>query len=334
MRKFFALFFAVFGFFIFFASSVAVAIAPSLPKVMMAVVGGVILVIAYKSDERRANSEEERRKQNSLRRTELLASSGWSNGRTLEIKTSGLSIVYVSLAALATIFAFYSSIFDSIVNLPVSIALALLSIVLVFCILRILPRIINPALSIGADGIATPVYGYIAWLNVGGIYLHRQMYRGQVVNHWLYFKLDHCEEEGLHWTERVLSSMGMGVKRRKIIAISLHGANEEPETIVALTQILWERKVGVTQYWSPFVPEAYNQAMTRIQAARSHLEKSGLLYGDAKIAENCLLQSDQLQKDFDFIEKYNRRNSYRINALVAASIVVSIVVAVLSKLHR
>lgn len=331
MRKFFALFLAIFGLFLFIASSVAISITPSLPKILMAVAGVISFVVAYKWDERRERAEEARRKEKSVRCTELLGCSAWNNGRNLEIKTSGLSIAYVSLAALATICAFYSSILDSILNWPVSSGLALLSIILVFSIFRILPRVTHPALSISAEGISTPIYGNISWRNIGGIYLHRKIMRGQVFNHLLHFKVNHCAVERCHWTERILSGVGLGVKRRKIITVSLHGANEEPETILALARMLWGEKTGATPYWNPFFSEEYNQAMTRIQGVREQLKKSGQLYGDSKLLEKKVPQLDQLQRDFSLIEKENRWTSYRVNIFLVVSIIATICIAIFSK---
>lgn len=145
----------------------------------------------------------------------------------------------------------------------------------------------------------TPLAGRIAWRDVSGIYLHRDVVRGGREIHDLLFRVQHFARvvPRVHWTDRLLAIFRMGALAKGVVSVGLLSSEEPPAAIYALARKLWTRSTGNDFDWSPRQSEPYNDAMKRAQAFTAGLHEPGAM--EAALADPEQMERAMAQMDRD-----------------------------------
>lgn len=230
--------------------------------------GTICFLLAIAIDHRRARRNHEMRRTAIAQRINDLTSHQWPDGKVLAVASNNMFMLVVGVVIALGSFA---TAYSGISSAPRSWGMAAISL-LVFLITSVtIPRSIasigKPALVLRKSGISSPLFGFIPWTDITGISLQTYSFRGQVT-YTLVFRLNLSsgKKYDLHWTESILWALGLGVMRRRVVAIPLkeNDGDDYPETITATAKHLWHQETGQSHDWNPLFSEEYNQAAKRL----------------------------------------------------------------------
>ena len=310
MIRFFALSCCAVGVVLTIVGLVAATDRPAM--LLLALLGGLIAYFSASFDNRRDKSLAEKYQQETKLRTEKLSKASWAHGKRLEIRTGKTIFLAMLFGLFFGAFLIYGSVISPDAPLIMWIGGTLISLVFLVVVLQLLPSIGKPALVLSLEGFETPAHGLIPWREVGGVYFEQFETSGgkrSVLN----FRVDSYARTGarLHWTVHLLGLFGLGVLKRKMIVVLLNGASEPPETVAAITRLLWEKSTGMNYEWNPNFSDEYNQAEIRVQQSINRWRDSR--YSPEEVLNNQALVSDmlneteQLQQDLRVMESESRR---------------------------
>jgi hypothetical protein len=231
-------------------------------------VGAATFLLAVLMDYRRAQRSKEERRASVAKKIQDLTSQKWQEGKSLTVPSrSAFSLIVAVLIAIGSAYVAYSCA----VQAPINWLLATISLVVFLISAVAIPRFFvglgKDALILNANGLSTPIFGFIPWRHVVGLNLQTYNFRGQIT-YTLIFRLSLPESEkfDFHWTESVLSLVALGAMRRGVIAVQLRDDRGDgfPETTTATAKYLWTQATGESHDWNPNFSEEYNAAAKRL----------------------------------------------------------------------
>ena len=319
MVKFFALLLAVVGFTLLGLGLVLTREHPAM--LVLGIAGAIITYFAYSMDSRREKAVAAQHKKALELRIETLAKTPWENGNTLEVSGSG-NVWIALLALVASVLFAYSSASATEPHWGIFAGSVLFSILALFALFRLLPGMGKPILVLSKRGFTTPLHGTIRWGEVSGVNLQQITLRGSTTS-TLNFKVERYGErdERAHWTEQVLAAFGLGVLKRKVVAVLLNGASEKPETIYAIAKLLWQQNTGMNHEWNPMLSDEFNQAARRAHEFMDrHKAPNSFTTEVFSDPSKALDEMEQLRRDMDTVNSERRRTISKINWMVALSV--------------
>jgi len=327
MSKFFALLLAIVGLLLL---GIGLALTREQPAMLaLAIAGGVITYFAYSIDGRRERLAAEQHGRETKLRIEALAKSSWKNGKNLEIKSGGVNVVIASLALTASVLFAYFSVSEAQPKWGMFAGSVLFSVFVLFALIRILRGIGKPALVLNNQGFHTPLHGTIPWREVGGINLQKITIRGATTITLSFQVQDYAKAvSNVHWTEWLLGFFGLGALKRKVIAVVLNSASEDPEVVAAIARLLWQQSTGMDHEWSPMLSNEYNQASRRAHEFIEHRKASNTtaedILRDPDKALDELKNVEQFMQDVGTANSELRRHMTKIKWQVAIVLLVTI----------
>jgi hypothetical protein len=324
MRKTSALFLAVIGLFMLGGGIALFAESKLAPALLLVSSGAGVLYWANWWDDRRENTAEQQRLELISSRSISLTKKPWSRSEVLVVKGSNFPVVACFFIWITLCLFSYS------VALPPNIDWLILgtsvfaSIVLFFLLLRMLPGLLKPSLELNAEGFTTPLYGMTQWRDVEGINLFQQTFRGQKTT-ILNIKLGKFPgaKNDTHWTEKILFLIGLGAIKRKVIAVFLNGAKDEPETIYAVARFLWKQSTGMDHDWNPMFSDNMNQALRRVHDLSTETKNIEALANNfLNDPEMELLKADQFLRDIQTIKSEREREAKQYKWVLYAGLLI------------
>lgn len=294
---------------------------------ILVVLGAGLVIWAFVIDGRHEKRVAEQRKNKIEQRTLELTAAPRAANQALAIKgDSGAPLFFI--AALAGVGMVYASVEDS--NAPPMFFLGgiFVSALFSFALFRALPGVGKPLLEMSPQGIRMPIHGFIAWREIGGISLSKHSHRG-VTTYTLIFKIENYRRAvaDIHWTERLLSLLGVGALRRGVVSVLLRNSSEEPETVYAVARSLWQQSTGRNHHWSPMFSAEYNQALRRLDEFRATHSPEKLSDRMQENPEKALQEMEQFRNDWNVLNaELSRRRIRNLWAITVAMIGMIIVI--------
>ncbi len=322
MTKFVALLLAVIGFALMGIGLALFMQSPLGISLILVPSGAGVIYWAYRWDARSEKSIEYKRLEMVSSRVDSLTKKPWSHNQVLEIKRSSFIVFVSCLVWIAIVFYTYSITLSPVVDWSIFMLGCFFSVMFLFVLLRLLCGFGKPSLLLNVQGFVTPLYGMIQWPEVEGINLYQQTMRGQK-NSFLYFKIGNFSSSGndIHWTEKILSSFGIGAIKRKVIPVFLNGAKEEPEAIYAVARFLWKQSTGLHHDWNPMFSGEMNQAMRRVHdLSAQSLDIQTLADNLRNAPEKELQKANQFSRDMQIINKEVSRQTRRYRLALYAGL--------------
>ncbi len=320
MAKFFALLLAIVGFVMF---GIGLALTREYPFMLAVGMSGAGLTyFAFSLDLRREKLAEAQRGREIKLRIEALTRIPWKAESLLEIKGGASKVLLVLLMLAASSWFVYASVSETGLKWGMFLGSAIAFLLVLFALIRLLYGLGKPALLLGIHGFQTPLQGFVAWHEVGGVNLHQIKTRGGT-SHFVIFQVENYGHvvPRIHWTERVLAGMGLGVLKRKVILVSLNGASEEPEVVYAVARHLWQQRTRMNHEWNPQRSKAFNQAARRVdEFIDRYRDPAASAAGMLEDPGRALKELEQFRQDMASMNSERRRSMSKLNWLLLISL--------------
>ncbi len=230
--------------------------------------GATTFLVAVFIDYRRAQKCKAERQIAVEKRIRNLTSKKWQEGNSLAVPSGTAFFLVVAIPiAIGSAYVAYFSLVQTPRNWPYAAISLLVFLISAVAVPRICSGIGKNALTLDARGLSTPIFGFIPWKYVLGLHLQTYNFRGQII-YTLIFRLSLPPNErfDFHWTESLLSLIGLGALRRGVIAVQLkdQSGDDYPESIAAAAKHLWTQATGASHDWNPNLSEEYNAAAKRL----------------------------------------------------------------------
>ena len=202
-----------------------------------------------------------------------------------------------------------------------------------FLLLRVIPALGKPVVTMSRNGFATPLTLQLPWKLVDGIHLETNRYHGQVISHVLVLRIKSLAEHIPGFVPIQRLSYWLAPKAGKErVAIVLKGTNEKPEVVYRLARLLWTKSTERDYDWNPNMSEEFNDALRKTKEAADRIQteqETGLAppRGPAELAR----VKKELESNSAMMEKEIRRKA-RTMKWVNVSIVVFVILYVVIRL--
>lgn len=286
------------------------------PVLLAAIPVGVgLMIIAYKGDASREQRVADIRRANIDKRIAELTKSSWASHQTLKVSGSIWLAIVMLLVAIASILAVQVGVSGSSIRWPLLLPGLFFLGIGAIALPRTLASLFRPALELNKYGFATPIHGSIWWRDVSGVYLQTITNRG-TTSYALSFRVEHYRQivKDIHWTERLLSLIGLGAIRRGMVGLPLRDGDEKPETIEAVARFLWSQATGQHHYWNPMLPKSINDAGKRLsEFVARHQDDNAIQQALTENPEKALAEIEQFTNDMTTIRTGPKRWLTQLN---------------------
>lgn len=302
--------------------------------------GGVALVaVAWRIDRRRetraarrmAARDDARRDAGKLTLDRWIADP-WATGATLDVRQGifgfGAATASVVIGALLAV-AFNPRWSDGWPGFLGGTGVMLLG---ALGLARAVPALGRPALTLSTRGIRVPLNGWVGWRMVEGVArIDRRDRRGRLVGSALALRLHDAGRavERVHWTDRVLGWLHLGLLGRQVLVTPGFPPEAEPEAVEAMARHLWHGATGRKTFWYPGMSESDFQRGKRFDAGIAALAATAPV-ADAVAVER---QVAALAHDTEMLTQHIRKTAARSRIAMWALVVLSLAVTAFALVH-
>lgn len=267
-----------------------------------------LLAASFLSDWRRSKRVKKERQEAVESRINELTSTPWGSHQSMSIKDSVWISIILLLTVLTSAFTIYTGVNASPVHWPMTLYGAFFLAIAIIPALRNVPNLLKPALELSIFGFATPIHGSIAWSEVSGIHLDKQIHRG-VTTFWLWIQVGNLQQvvTGMHWSERLGALLRGAATGSRTIRIRLLASHELPEVVYAVAHHLWKQATGNDHAWYPAMSASFNEAEKRnseilakikdpIYLEQSFEHQGEILQNIEQLKANMKLMHDEIRR--------------------------------------
>lgn len=294
-------------------------------------IGALILTFSVISDQRFAKKTSSERKEITRQRVSELTQKPWAQNQSLKVPGSGFFLLTASiLISLVCATAVYANLTTDVHNWVILVGSSVFLPFFVLMIFRSFACLGKPSCELDRDGIKTPLCGKIAWKDIDGVHLQTMDYRGSKS---FYLILRVCNTphvlKDIHWSEHILSLVGLGVIARRVISVQLAFQGETPETIAAVATFLWRQASGLVHDWNPMLSQTHNEAAKRVaEVMAKHSSSEAIQAFISSNPEAALAEARQLSSDIETIRKERLKQSCQLKWAIGFSCVMALLVVI------
>lgn len=289
------------------------------PVLLVAIpIGFGLMYLAYTGDAARERQVADSRQTGIDKRIAELTKSPWASHQTLKVSGSVWLAIVMMLVAITSVLAVQAGVSESSIRWPLLLPGLLFLGASVIVLPTALAGLFRPALELNKYGFVTPIHGSISWRDVSGVFLQAITNRG-TTSYVLSFRVEHYREivKDIHWTERLLSLIGLGAIRRGMVGLPLRDGDEKPETIGAVARFLWSQETGQHHYWNPMLPKSFNDAAKRVgDFAARHQDGESVQRALAADPEKALAEVKQFADDMSTMRTAQQQWLKQLNYVV------------------
>ena len=280
--------------------------------IFILLMGVGLMIFASTRDSRREKTLEEDRQVEINRRISELTKKPWLSDQSLQIqRSSTMTFLAISMGIASMILIKVGLTMPSISWAYLLGGLVFLAITAI-SLSRFYVGIGKPACEMARNGFTIPLHGFISWKEVIGINLQQITTRGNT-QYILHFRVEDYTKvvTNIHWTDRMVASLGLGAMGRSVVGVQLNDPKESPEVIYAVAKFLWKQATGCDYDWNPSLSDAYNESEKQLAKALSSQST------DPEILHDRLIQNPQAV--LSELEKMNAHQTIVKNELSKAA---------------